>query len=133
MLGSQTLSRCASKPLAYCGKLDVPLDYGSPAGPDIAIAFRFYPATAGAAKGTVVPVEGGPGYPSIESVSYSSGLGEAGYAPMYGSLLEHWNMLAVDNRGTGASAGLRCPALQEYNGPRVPPPSRRSWANAPPR
>ncbi len=114
-LGSQTLSRCASKPLAYCGKLEVPLDYSSPAGPDIAISFRFYPASAGAAKGTVVPVEGGPGYPSIESVSYSSGLGQAGYAPMYGALLEHWNMLAIDNRGTGASAGIRCPALQEYS------------------
>lgn len=119
-LGSQTLSRCATAPLAYCGKLSVPLDYGSATGPDISIAYRWYPASApsaGSAKGTVLPVEGGPGYPSIESVLYSSGSGQAGYAPMYGKLLERWNMLAVDNRGTGRSAPLRCPALQGYSGP----------------
>src|ERR1700759_4196294 len=29
--GSQTLRRCATGPLAYCGSLPVPLDYGSPA------------------------------------------------------------------------------------------------------
>ena len=117
-LGSQTLTRCSSSPLAYCGTLSVPLDYSSSASPDISIAFRWYPATGGGqAKGTVVPVEGGPGYPSIESVLYSSGTGQAGYAPMYGKLLEHWNMLAVDNRGTGKSAPLRCPALQSFPGP----------------
>jgi pimeloyl-ACP methyl ester carboxylesterase len=119
-LGTQTLSHCASKPLAYCGKLAVPLDYSSPQSPDISIAFRWYPASvssAAQAKGTVLPVEGGPGYPSIESVLYSSGTGQAGYAPMYGKLLERWNMLAIDNRGTGKSAPLRCPALQGYRGP----------------
>jgi pimeloyl-ACP methyl ester carboxylesterase len=126
-LGSQTLGRCATAPLAYCGSLPVPLDYRSPASPKIAIAFRWYPSTAAtpapsAAGGsrnlhTVVPVEGGPGYPSIESVSYRS-LGEnAGYSAMYGKLLEHWNLLAVDNRGTGESAPLKCSALQRFAGP----------------
>lgn len=116
-LGSQALQLCEHKPVAYCGKLPVPLDYSSPGGPDISIAFRWYPASSGTASGTVVPVEGGPGYPSIESVSYSSGSGQAGYAPMYGSLLERWNMLAVDNRGTGASTSLRCKPLQTFSGP----------------
>jgi pimeloyl-ACP methyl ester carboxylesterase len=36
---------------------------------------------------------------------------------MYGALLEHWNMLAIDNRGTGASAVLRCAPLQDFSGP----------------
>jgi pimeloyl-ACP methyl ester carboxylesterase len=36
---------------------------------------------------------------------------------MYGSLLSHWNMLAVDNRGTGRSTPLNCPALQSFKGP----------------
>jgi pimeloyl-ACP methyl ester carboxylesterase len=115
-LGSQTLTLCAHKPVAYCGKLGVPLDYSSPSGPDISIAFRWYPASGGSASGTVVPVEGGPGYPSIESVIYSSGSGQAGYAPMYGQLLERWNMLAVDNRGTGASTPLHCTPLQTFSG-----------------
>ena len=115
-LGSRTLSRCQVKPLAYCGSLSVPLDYSSPAGPFITVSYRFLPATAGAAKGTVVPVEGGPGYPSSGSVEYSSGTGQAGYRPMYGPLLEHWNLLAVDDRGTGASTPLRCKALQGFTG-----------------
>jgi pimeloyl-ACP methyl ester carboxylesterase len=115
-LGSRTLTRCATKPVAYCGKLVVPLDYSSPVGPDISIAYRFFPATAGSAKGTVVPVEGGPGYPSSGSVSYSSGTALAGYGPMYGPLLERWNMLTIDNRGTGASAPLRCTPLQGFSG-----------------
>jgi pimeloyl-ACP methyl ester carboxylesterase len=119
-LGSQTLALCSKTPVAYCGKLLVPLDYGSPASPKIAIAYSWYPATevpAGAAKGTVVPVEGGPGYPSSGSVEYSSGGGQAGYRTMYGPLLGQRNLLAVDNRGTGRSKVLNCPSLQGYVGP----------------
>jgi pimeloyl-ACP methyl ester carboxylesterase len=119
-LGSQTLTKCGTAPLSYCGALSVPLDYAVPAGPHISIAYQWYPASApvdGKASGTVVPVEGGPGYPSIESVSYSS-LGQtAGYSAMYGTLLEHSNMLAIDNRGTGKSAPLSCHALQRFSGP----------------
>lgn len=116
-LGRQTLQQCATSPLAYCGTLAVPLDYASPAGPDIEVAYRWYPASGPSAQGTVVPVEGGPGYPSIESVQYESGGQQAGYAAMYGPLLSRFNMLVVDNRGTGASAPLRCKSLQDYAGP----------------
>ena len=115
-LGGRTLARCQAKPLAYCGKLSVPLDYSSPAGPFISVSYRFFPAAAGAAKGTVVPVEGGPGYPSSGSVEYGSGSGAAGYGPMYGPLLERWNLLVVDNRGTGSSTPLRCAPLQGFAG-----------------
>jgi len=117
-LGSQMLALCASAPSAYCGTLSVPLDYKAPSGPHIAVAYRWYPATgAGAATHTVVPVEGGPGYPSIESVSYRSLGQSSGYSAMYGPLLEHWNMLAIDNRGTGESTPLKCPELQGFSGP----------------
>ncbi len=118
-VGTQTLTLCASAPQAYCGTLAVPLDYGSPAGPDISIDYRWYPASEaapGQAAGTVVPVEGGPGYPSIGSVAYESSGSPAGYSAMYGPLLGRWNMLAVDNRGTGSSTPLRCPALQDFSG-----------------
>lgn len=119
-LGTQILKLCGSgQPLAYCGTLSVPLDYNAPAGPHISIAYRWYPASApnGEPMRTVVPVEGGPGYPSIESVSYESLGANAGYSAMYGPLLQHWNMLAVDNRGTGESTPLKCPALQSFSGP----------------
>jgi pimeloyl-ACP methyl ester carboxylesterase len=113
VVGTQALSRCSAGPLGYCGHLSVPLDRADPSGPHIKVAYRWYPATApsgGVASGTVVPVEGGPGYPSIESV-------KEGYAGMYGPLLEHWNMLAVDNRGTGSSTPIDCPPLQDFSGP----------------
>jgi pimeloyl-ACP methyl ester carboxylesterase len=119
-VGSQTLAKCAEAPLAYCGSLPVPLDHSVPAGPDISIAFRWYPASASApaaAKHTVVPVEGGPGYPSIESVSYQSLGASSGYSAMYGALLQHSNMLAIDNRGTGESTPLKCAALQHFSEP----------------
>jgi pimeloyl-ACP methyl ester carboxylesterase len=118
-VGTQTLTLCASAPQTYCGTLSVPLDYSTPTSPRISIAYRFYPASAppgGQAAGTVVPVEGGPGYPSIGSVSYQSDGAQAGYSAMYGPLLERWNMLAVDNRGTGESTRLSCPALQDFSG-----------------
>jgi pimeloyl-ACP methyl ester carboxylesterase len=118
-LGSQTLTLCGSAPVSYCGTLSVPLDYRARSGPQISIAYEWYPATAplaGQTPGTVVPVEGGPGYPSIESVSFESLGANSGYSAMYGALLEHSNMLAVDNRGTGSSTPLNCPALQAFAG-----------------
>ncbi len=110
-VGSQQLKRCATAPAAYCGTLPVPLDWQSRGGPGISVCYRWYPATGGQPAGTVLPVEGGPGYPSIGSVAPD------GYAAMYGPLLQHFNMLAVDLRGTGCSTPLNCPVLQDYSGP----------------
>ncbi len=118
-VGTQMLTQCQSAPLAYCGTLAVPLDYGAPASPLISIAYRWYPASAppgGEAAGTVVPVEGGPGYPSIGSVSFESAGAPSGYSMMYGPLLRSFNMLAIDDRGTGESTPLKCPALQSFTG-----------------
>jgi pimeloyl-ACP methyl ester carboxylesterase len=123
-LGSQRLTRCGLAPLAYCGTLAVALDHTVANSPTIAIAYHWYPASAphqGGAAGTVVPVEGGPGYPSSGSV-------KGGYSVMYGPLLERWNMLAVDNRGTGRSSPLRCPALQDFSGPTASAPFQQAAA-----
>jgi pimeloyl-ACP methyl ester carboxylesterase len=111
-VGSERLTPCAAGPSSYCGKLAVPLDYRHPRGATITIAYRWYPASSpvdGVASGTVLPVEGGPGFPSIGSVP-------GGYRVMYGPLLHQWNMLAIDLRGTGSSAPLDCPALQNFTG-----------------
>ncbi len=110
LLGTQRLQRCEVSPLAYCGTLSVPLDTSAPWGPHIALAYRWYPAPSAKPAGTVVPVEGGPGYGSIGSVA-------GGFIPQYGALLQRFNMLAVDNRGTGHSTPVDCPALQGFSGP----------------
>ena len=109
-VGTQTLTECKPGSTTYCGTFAVPLDYTDPGGPKIKIAYVWYPATSpGVPTGTVVPVEGGPGYPSALSV-------KGGYQVMYGPLLAHWNMLAIDLRGTGLSANLDCPELQNFTG-----------------
>jgi pimeloyl-ACP methyl ester carboxylesterase len=108
-VGTQTLKQCGTG--TYCGTLRVPLDWQLPGSPDISVCYQWYPATgSGPAAGTVMPVEGGPGYPSIGSVAPD------GYAAMYGPLLKHDNMLAIDLRGTGCSTVINCPALQNYQG-----------------
>lgn len=110
-VGSQVLTRCSSSPVAYCGTLQVPLEWGSSESPTIPICYRWYPATsAGPAAGTVMPVEGGPGYPTIGSV------GDGGYGAMYGPVLARDNLLAIDLRGTGCSDALYCHRLQDWSG-----------------
>ena len=65
-MGTITLRRCAARPLTFCGSLAVPLDYSSAASPRIRVGFRWLPAT-GAAAGTILAAEGGPGYASTGS------------------------------------------------------------------
>ena len=102
-LGTVTTHRCAARPLAYCGHIRVPLDYSSPASPRIRIGFRWLPATSGA-QGTILAVEGGPGYSSTGSQSL--------YRAMMGPLTRTRNLLLVDLRGTGTSTALNCPGLE---------------------
>ncbi len=106
-VGSRTLHRCGRSPLAYCGSLEVPLDYSSAASPDIRIGFRWLPATGtGRAAGTILAVEGGPGFASTGT--------EAEYVAQAGPLLRSRNMLLVNLRGTGGSTSVNCPALEHY-------------------
>ena len=101
-VGTITLRRCAAKPLTFCGGLAVPLDYSS-AEARIHLGFRWLPAT-GHATGTILAVEGGPGYASTGS--------ESQYLAMTGRLLTTRNLLLIDLRGTGTSTPVNCPGLQ---------------------
>ena len=59
--------------------------------------------------GTIVAVEGGPGYSTIASRWY--------YRDLYKPLLDRRELLLVDLRGTGRSDAIDCPQLQSYRGP----------------
>src|SRR3984957_17893887 len=102
-VGTITLRRCAARPLTFCGSLAVPLDYSSAASPRIRVGFRWLPAT-GAAAGTILAAEGGPGYASTGS--------EPEYRAMAGRLLATRNLLLIDLRGTGTSTPVNCPGLE---------------------
>jgi pimeloyl-ACP methyl ester carboxylesterase len=102
-VGTITLRKCAARPVTYCGRLAVPLDYSSAASPRIQLGFRWLPATNRPA-GTVLAVEGGPGYASTGS--------EPEYLAMTGPLRATRNLLLIDLRGTGTSTPVNCRGLE---------------------
>ena len=99
---------------AVCGSIPRPWDPTGAVPGTIRIGFAFSPAatTALPALGTVVAVEGGPGYPSTGSASY--------YTDLYAPLLGRRNLLLVDQRGTGRSGAIDCPELQDLVGAYAP-------------
>jgi pimeloyl-ACP methyl ester carboxylesterase len=105
-VGRVTLHKCATAPVTYCGGWQVPLDYASKASPDIHIGFDWVPAT-GHATGTVLAVEGGPGFATTGS--------EFAYLAMLGPLRRTRNLLLVNLRGTGNSTLIDCPGLENYS------------------
>jgi pimeloyl-ACP methyl ester carboxylesterase len=108
------LRPCKVLPRAVCGSIDRPWEPGNPAAGTVTVGFAFVPARNRSTPvlGTLVPHEGGPGYSTTGSAS--------SYAAMYGPLLERRNLLLVDQRGTGRSAPVDCPALQDLRGDYAP-------------
>ncbi len=99
---------------ALCGTLRRPWDPSGAVPGRVGIGFALLRASDSGrpAVGTVVAHEGGPGYPST---------GSAGsYADLFAPLLGRRNLLLVDQRGTGRSQAIDCPALQELTGAYAP-------------
>src|SRR5215207_3826831 len=65
-VGRLRLDPCEDLDGAWCGNLQVPYDRADPAAGTIPINFEWYPAEQ-APVGTIVAMEGGPGYPSTGS------------------------------------------------------------------
>ena len=103
----------------------MPLDYRQPAGETIALAAVRLPATDPAARiGTLVVNYGGPGTPAVSSLRRLS--------KRFDGLRARFDILAVDPRGTGASAPVDC---GPFGGDRVPAPvgparTPEFWASA---
>ncbi|WP_042416608.1 alpha/beta hydrolase [Streptacidiphilus anmyonensis] len=106
-VGSVRLSACETNPTGWCGKVAEPLDRTDPGGPTIGVGFEWYPAT-GTAQGTVVAVDGGPGWGSTSSRS--------GYLGLLGPLRAQRNLLVFDLRGTGRSQPINCSGLTNFHG-----------------
>ena len=105
-VGSVTIPPCPASRLAWCTRINVPLDYRNPAAGHIKLGFQWYPATSGTAAGTILAVQGGPGFPTTD------------YAPDYRGtflpLLARRNLLLVNLRGTGNSSAFLCKPLQDW-------------------
>lgn len=113
-VGSVRMTRCDVVQGAWCGSIRRAWDPTGRVPGDLSVGFAFRPATDAAqpALGTLVPREGGPGYST-------TGTGPD-YAAMYGPLLDRRNLLLVDQRGTGLTAAIGCPTLQDLTGSYAP-------------
>lgn len=104
-VGDLMLTRCGGGVPAYCGRLDRPLDPKGGIPGRVSVYFEFYPHTgSGPAQGTLVATEGGPGYPATGS--------REDYLALMQPLRGSRDLVLMDNRGTGRSGALDCPALQ---------------------
>ncbi|HYY09483.1 MAG TPA: hypothetical protein VE781_01020 [Kineosporiaceae bacterium] len=96
---------------AVCGRLTVPLDRARPKGAKLGVGFAWLGHTGkGKARGTiVVPNSGIIGYPATQAIA--SFMGE-----FVGDARQSFDVLAVDDRGTGLSSPLSCPSLEGFSG-----------------
>ena len=104
--------RCPDDKTARCGSVLVPLLRGAPdgGGRRLRVRFRVFARTdrSRPALEPIVAVEGGPGYPSIDSAD--------SYLFMLGGLRHRHDLIVVDNRGTGSSGAIDCKRLQAGKG-----------------
>jgi pimeloyl-ACP methyl ester carboxylesterase len=109
-LGSPDLRRCQNIPHARCGRIHVPADRTGTDPGTIKIGFELYPRRdrSRPLAGTIVAVEGGPGYSTTGSRDY--------YRDLFEPLLDRRQLLLVDLRGTGRSEPILCQPLQSYRG-----------------
>jgi len=107
LFSSVMLVPCPGQPGAWCGTIARPLDPAGQVPGSINIAFMLYPArdTSQPVTGTIVAVEGGPGFATTGSAG--------GYLGLFEPLLDRQNLLLVDNRGTGLSGAIVCEPLQD--------------------
>src|SRR5438270_10450063 len=93
-----------------CGTVRVPMNRSRKASPDNTIALRIFllPAAAKAKKEPLFFVEGGPGVSAVFNLGHN--------ADGFESFRAEHDIIAVDDRGVGGSAGLRCPQIR---GPRA--------------
>ena len=89
-----------------CSTLTVPLDQADPTGRtlDLAVATG---DNQDAPRGALLLLTGGPGQPGVPPV--------ARVAQLLGTVLDDYQLVMIDQRGTGATA-LDCPALQQQLG-----------------
>lgn len=103
-VGEASLSLCGPGP-RYCGMITRALDPRGAVPGRLAIGFEYYPhRVPGARRGVLVATEGGPGFATRES--------RADYLALFAPLRDRYDVLLMDNRGTGSSAAIDCPDLQ---------------------
>ena len=104
VVGTQRLYRCTLVVAGYCGHFTVPLNWLDKTEGTLVIRYQWLPARGGSSAHTIVAEEGGPGY-ATTGTGYE-------YRTLLLPLLGDHNLLMMDQRGTGGSEAIDCPALQ---------------------
>jgi pimeloyl-ACP methyl ester carboxylesterase len=99
---------CPNAPDDRCGTIEVPLFWDRPGeGDPLSVRFRVFSRSdaQAPARAPIVAFEGGPGYGSIGS--------NRAYRFLFEPLLRDRDLILMDQRGTGRSEAIDCPALQD--------------------
>jgi pimeloyl-ACP methyl ester carboxylesterase len=102
------LAPCGNTRGLECGQVQVPLDRSGVTPGTLSLHVEVLPPTV-TPRGTFFLIAGGPGQGSARAFDLRS----PGNADFMRSMLPGYTLVAVDNRGTGASGLLNCPALQK--------------------
>jgi len=100
------LRRCApgdARDRTRCGTVTVPLDRGGSVPGTVRLRVRVVPPASGSADGTVIALAGGPGQAATPLAPT--------IAAMLGPAARTRRVVTFDQRGTGRSGRLSCPAL----------------------
>jgi pimeloyl-ACP methyl ester carboxylesterase len=90
-----------------CGHLTVPVDPSGATPGTITLAMRRHLSPLGNSKDAVIALAGGPGQSAIPFA--------AQFAQMLGPILSTRDLIAFDQRGTGLSHPLSCPAFEHLH------------------
>jgi pimeloyl-ACP methyl ester carboxylesterase len=102
------LTSCGRTPGLECGEVVVPVDRTGRTPGTIALHVEVLPPR-GTSRGVIFLLAGGPGQGSAEAYA----LGTADGAEFARFLFPDYTLVAFDNRGTGKSGLIECPALQK--------------------
>jgi pimeloyl-ACP methyl ester carboxylesterase len=101
-------SSCGETPGLVCSQVEVPLDRTGQTPGTISLHVELLPAE-GVQRGVMFLIAGGPGQGS----AHVFGLGTPASAATYRFFFPGYSIVAYDDRGTGSSGLLDCPALQK--------------------
>lgn len=90
--------------MAWCTNVAVPEDPSKPAGPSIELHVAVLPSTTRPAAGALFYLEGGPGGAATQSAIEVNEL--------FARVSRYRDVVMVDQRGTGGSTPVRCPAAK---------------------
>jgi pimeloyl-ACP methyl ester carboxylesterase len=99
---------CGDSNGVACGHLTVPIDPSGSIPGTITLAMRRHRAPVGESKDAVIALAGGPGQSAIPFLSQ--------FGEILGPIASTRDVIAFDQRGTGLSHPLSCPAFEHLTG-----------------